>query len=133
MWWDTLRTIDKLPVVTVADSVDAVDQYRRVEGEVAGEPVYWAPRGTGRGGNNYSGAGVVVDLPSGGEALLLAESLSVPDFVGVMKDMRDNEIETHGRVIDHITDTQQEYYGFDENDFPDPSADGRVMVQLSYP
>ena len=76
---------------------------------------------------------MVVDLPSGGEALLLAESLSVPDFVGVMKDMRDNEIETHGRVIDHITDTQQEYYGFDENDFPDPSADGRVMVQLSYP
>jgi hypothetical protein len=36
-------------------------------------------------------------------------------------------------VIDHITDVQQEYYGFDENDFPEPSADGRVMVLLSYP
>jgi hypothetical protein len=133
MWWDELRTIDKLPVVTVADSVDAVDQYRRVEGEVVSEPVYWAPRGTGRGGNNYSGAGVLVDLPSGGEALLLAESLSVPDFVGVMKDVRNGEIKTHGKVIDYITEDQEEYYGFDENSFPDPSSDGRVMLLLSYP
>ncbi len=133
MWWDELRTIDKLPVVTVADSADAVDQYRRVEGEVAGEPVYWAPRGTGRGGNNYSGAGVLVDIPSGGETLLLAESLSVPDFVGVMKDVKNGEIHTHGRVIDVITETQEEYYGFDDHDFPDPSSDGRVMVLLEYP
>lgn len=133
MWWDTLRTIDKLPVVTVADGYDAVDQYRRVEGDLASEPVYWAPRGTGRGGNNYSGAGVLVDLPSGGEALLLAESLSVPDFVGVMKDVEAGEINTHGKVTDQITDTQAEYYGFDEADFADPSADGRVMVLLSYP
>jgi hypothetical protein len=133
MWWDELRTIDKLPVVTVADSVDAVDQYRRVEGDVVGDPVYWAPRGTGRGGNNFSGAGVLVELPSGGEALLLAESLSVPDFVGVMKDVDNGEIETHGKVIDHITDDQEEYYGFDEADFPDPTGDGRVMVLLSYP
>lgn len=133
MWWDELRTIDKLPLVTVADGTDAVDQYRRVEGEVAGEPVYWAPRGTGRGGNNFSGAGVLVDLPSGGEALLLAESLSVPDFKGVMKDVKNGEIDTHGKVIDHITETQEEYYGFDESAFPDPSDDGRVMVLLSYP
>jgi hypothetical protein len=132
MWWDELRTIDKLPVVTVADSVDAVDHYRRVEGDVVSEPVYWAPRGTG-GGNNYSGAGVLVDLPSGGEALLLAESLSVPDFVGVMKDVRNGEIKTHGKVIDYITEDQEEYYGFDENSFPDPSSDGRVMLLLSYP
>jgi hypothetical protein len=133
MWWDELRKVDKLPVVTVADSVDAVDQYRRVEGDLATDPVYWAPRGTGRGGNNYSGAGVLVDIPSGGEALLLAESLSVPDFVGVMKDVKNGEIHTHGRVIDVITETQEEYYGFDENDFPDPSSDGRVMVLLEYP
>ncbi|HEX2214271.1 MAG TPA: hypothetical protein VHH12_12665, partial [Mycobacterium sp.] len=125
--------IDQLPVVTVADSTDAVDQYRRVDGELLTEPVYWAPRGTGRGGNNFAGAGVLVDLPSGGEALLLAESLSVPDFVGVMDDVRNGEIATHGKVIDHITDTQREYYGFDENAFGDPSADGRVMVLLSYP
>jgi hypothetical protein len=133
MWWDELRTIDKLPVVTVADSTDAVDQYRRVEGEVAGEPVYWAPRGTGRGGNNFSGAGVLVDLSSGGEALLLAESLSVPDFVGVMKDVRNHEIKTHGRVVDYITEDQEQYYGFDEGDFPDPPSEGRVMVLLEYP
>lgn len=133
MWWDELRTIDKLPVVTVADGVDAVDQYRRVEGDVVGKPVYWAPGGTGRGGNNFSGAGVLVNLPSGGEALLLAESLSVPDFVGVMDDVRNDEIRTHGRVIDAITETQQQYYGFDENAFEDPPPDGRVLVLLSYP
>ena len=133
MWWDELRKIDKLPVASVADSTDAVDQYRRVEGHVATEPVYWAPRGTGRGGNNYSGAGVLVDLPSGGDALLLAESLSVPDFVGVMNDVKNGEIETHGRVIEYITDDQVEYYGFDEDDFPEPSSDGRVMVLLEYP
>ncbi|MGE2719077.1 hypothetical protein [Mycolicibacterium celeriflavum] len=133
MWWDELRTIDKLPVVTVADGDDAVGQYRRVEGDVVSDPVYWAPRGTGRGGNNFAGAGVLVGLSTGGEALLLAESLSVPDFVGVMKDVRDNEIHTHGRVIDEITETQDEYYGFDEGAFPDPPPDGRVMVLLSYP
>jgi hypothetical protein len=133
MWWDELRTIDKLQVVSIADGTDAVDQYRRVEGEINGDPVYWAPRGTGRGGNNYPGAGVLVDIPSGGEALLLAESLSVPDFKGVMRDVRNGDIKTHGRVIEYITENQEEYYGFDEADFPDPSPDGRVLVLLEYP
>jgi hypothetical protein len=32
-----------------------------------------------------------------------------------------------------ITDDQQEYYGFDESDFPDPSSDGRVILLSSYP
>jgi hypothetical protein len=133
MWFQEKRTIAALPVVTVADSTDAVDQYRRVEGEMSTDPVSGAPRGTGRGGNNYAGAGVLVDLPSGGEALLLAESLSVPDFVGVMKDVRNGEIKTQGKVIDAITDVQVEYYGFDESAFPEPSSDGRVMLLLSYP
>ncbi len=100
---------------------------------MASEPVYWAPRGTGRGVNNFSGAGVLVDLPSGGEALLLAESLSVPDFVGVMDDVENDEIKTQGKVIDVITEDQEEYHGFDENSFPEPSAGGRVMLLLSYP
>ncbi len=86
MFWQQDRTIAALPVVTV-DDTEYAGEYRRVEGRLASEPVYWAPRGTGRGGNNFSGAGVLVDLPSGGEALLLAESLSVPDFVGVMDDV----------------------------------------------
>jgi len=133
MWFQEKRTIAKLPVVTVADSVEAVDQYRRVEGEMSTEPVYWAPRGTGRSGNNYAGAGVLVDLPSGGEALLLAESLSVPDFVGAMKDVKNGEIKTQGKVIDSITDVQVEYYGFDESAFPEPSSGGRVMLLMSYP
>lgn len=132
MFWQQQRTIDALPVVAVGDDSQA-GQYRRVEGRLAGEPVYWAPNGTGRGGNNYAGAGVLVDLPAGGEALLLAESLSVPDFVGVMKDVRDDTVHTQGKVIDDVTDDQIEYYGFDLGDFPAPSADGRVMVLLSYP
>ncbi len=36
-------------------------------------------------------------------------------------------------MIDYITEVQQEYYGFDESDFSDPSPDGRVMLLLSYP
>jgi hypothetical protein len=133
MWLDEKRTIAALPVVTVGDAQDGAGEYRRVEGALATDPVYWAPRGTGRGGNNFSGAGVLVNLPSGGEALLLAESLSVPDFKGVMKDVQGNRLRTQGKVIDTITEVQQEYYGFDERDFPEPSADGRVMVLLSYP
>jgi hypothetical protein len=131
MFWQQDRTIAALPVVTV-DDTDNAGEYRRVKGALASDPVYWAPRGTGRGGNN-SGAGILVELPSGGEALLLAESLSVPDFNGVMDDVRDGEIKTQGKVIEYITEDQQEYYGFDESDFSDPSPEGRVMLLLSYP
>ncbi|MHC9294245.1 hypothetical protein ACRCUN_17415 [Mycobacterium sp. LTG2003] len=133
MWWQEQRTIAGLPVVSVSDGIDAVGQYRRVSGAVVGEPVYWAPRGTGRGGNNYSGAGVMVELESGGQALLLAESLSVPDFVGVLKKSGDGHLTAQGKVVDHITDDQVTYYGFDENDFPAAPGDGRVLVLLSYP
>ena len=132
MFWQQDRKIAALPVVTV-DDTNHPGEYRRVEGALASEPVFWAPRGTGRGGNNYSGAGVLVELPSGGEALLLAESLSVPDFNGVMEDVKNGEIKTQGKLIDSITEDQEEYYGFDENDFGDPPADGRVMLLLSYP
>lgn len=132
MFWQQDRTIANLPVVTLADTGHA-GEYFRVEGSIASEAVYWAPRGTGRGGNNYSGAGVLVELPSGGEALLLAESLSVPDFNDVMGDIENGRIKTQGKVIDYITDDQEEYYGFDESDFSDPSHDGRVLLLLSYP
>ncbi|CRZ18224.1 hypothetical protein H7K19_04315 [Mycolicibacterium neworleansense] len=133
MWWQEKRTIAGLPEVTVADGVDAAGQYRRVRGSVIGEPVYWAPRGTGRGGNNYSGAGVLVELPSGGQALLLAESLSVPDFVGALKRVDDGHLAAQGKVVDHLTEDQLTYYGLDENAFPAAPAEGRVMVLLSYP
>ncbi|WP_319457255.1 MULTISPECIES: hypothetical protein [unclassified Mycobacterium] len=136
MWWKELRTIDGLPVVTAEDGTDHVGEYVRVEGELAGEPVWWAPRGTGRGGNNFSGAGVLVNLESGGDVLLLAESLSVPDFLGVMKKVRGGvggEVKTHGRVIDYITEDQEQYYGFSADDFDEPPSDGRVMVLLEYP
>lgn len=132
MFWQDKRTIAALPVVTVADA-DHPGQYRRVEGRLASEPVYWAPGGTGRGGNNYAGAVVLVALPSGEEAVLLAESLSVPDFVGVIEDARTGEIHTQGKVIDEITETQLRYYGFDLDDLPAPARAGRVMVLLSSP
>jgi hypothetical protein len=132
MFWQQHRTIAALPVVTVDDTSSA-GEYRRIEGPMLTDPVYWAPRGTGRGGNNYSGAGVLVELPSGGEALLLAESLSVPDFVGMMKDTTNGDLKAQGKVIDAISEDQEEYYGFDESDFPERSPDGRVMMLLSYP
>lgn len=132
MFWQQHRTIAALPVVTVDDTAYA-GEYRRIEGPMLTDAVYWAPRGTGRGGNNYSGAGVLVELPSGGEALLLAESLSVPDFVGMMKDTENGELKAQGKVIDGISEDQEEYYGFDEAAFPDASPDGRVLMLLSYP
>jgi hypothetical protein len=76
---------------------------------------------------------VLVDLPSGGEALLMAESLSVPDFVNMMNHSGAGTVDTQGKVIDTITEDQQEYYGFDEGDFPEASPEGRVMLLLSYP
>ncbi len=129
MFWQDDRRIAALPVVTVADK-DHVGEMFRVQGPLASEPVYWAPDGTGRGGNNFAGAGVLVDLPSGGEALLLAESMTVSDFRFAIKDGR---IATQGEVIDGITEHQRTYYGLDEADFPDPPAEGRVLVLLKTP
>ena len=133
MFWQDDRRVAALPVVTVADAEGHAGQMFRVAGRLASEPVYWAPKGTGRGGNNYAGAGVLVDLKSGGEVLLLAESMVVSDFIFVMDDAADGEISTQGKVIDEITEDQREYYGLNDADFPEPSADGRVMVLLSTP
>lgn len=132
MWLKEQRTIAALPIVTVADAEHPGD-YRRVEGMLASEAVYWAPHGTGRGGNNYAGAGVLVTLPSGGEALLLAEALSVPDFKGMMADVHGGALKATGKVIDDITSVQREYYGFDENAFAQPASGGRVLLLLSNP
>jgi hypothetical protein len=132
MWLKEKHTIAALPVVTVADT-DHPGDYRRVQGSLASGAVYWAPHGAGRGGNNYAGAGVLVALPSGGEALLLAESLSVPDFRGMMADVRDGRLRATGKVIDAVTADQRKYYGFDLHAFPPPPPEGRVMLLLSQP
>ncbi len=132
MWLKEQRTIAALPLVTVADTGHP-GSYRRVQGSVASEPIYWAPHGTGRGGNNYAGAAVRVTLRSGGEALLLAESLSVADFKGMMADVRHGNLTATGRVIDAITATQRTYYGFDLSAFPAPPPGGRVMLLLGSP
>lgn len=133
MWLAEKRTIAHLPEVTVADARDRVGDYRRVQGRPASDPVYWAPRGTGRGGNNYAGAGILVALDDGGQALLLAESMSVPDFRGVMKDTGNGELTATGKVIDEITADQRKYYGFDPDAFDAAPPGGRVMLLLSYP
>jgi hypothetical protein len=95
--------------------------------------VYWAPNGTGRGGNNYAGAGVLVNLSSGGEALLLAESMVVSDFIALINDAHNGEINALGKLIDEITDDQRKYYGLDEAGFPQPAEGGRVVVLLTTP
>lgn len=57
----------------------------------------------------------------------------MPDFVGVMKDVKNGELRAQGKVIDGFTDDKEEYYGINESDFPDPSLDGRVKLLLSHP
>jgi hypothetical protein len=128
MFWQDGRRVAAWPVAAVGD---AVGQEVRVEGELASEPVYWAPGGTGRGGNNYAGAGVLVRLADGGEALLLAESMTVSDFRVALSDADNGMIHTQGRVLGEITEEQRKYYGLDEADFPDPPGGGRVLVQLA--
>lgn len=135
MFWQDDRRIAALPVVTVADVDGHAGEMFRVEGALASDPVYWAPKGTGRGGNNFAGAGVLVDLPSGGQALLLAESMTVSDFGFALADAEDNGgvIATQGEVVDEITEDQSTYYGMTEADFPVPGDDGRVLVLLTTP
>jgi hypothetical protein len=134
MFWQEARTVAALPVASAADA-GRVGEYRRVEGRLLGEPVYWAPNGAGRGGNNFAGAGALVALDGGGEALLLAESMSVADFRGVLDDARrrDGRVRSVGRVIDRITPDQAKYYGLTTSAFPPPPPAGRVMLVLSYP
>ncbi|WP_156686105.1 hypothetical protein [Mycobacterium sp. Marseille-P9652] len=132
MWVQEKRTIAHLPLITVADARHP-GEYRRVRGAVASRPVYWAPQGRGRGGNNYAGAGVLVALPGGGEALLLADSMAVPDFRGMMADVDHGELSATGKVIDAVSPDDRKYYGFDPSAFAPPSAQGRVMLLLSQP
>ncbi|OBH04600.1 hypothetical protein [Mycobacterium sp. E1747] len=132
LWLKEQRTIAALPVVTVADAQHP-GEYRRVKGAVASTPVYWAPQGRGRGGNNFAGAGVQVALTTGGEALLLADSMAVPDFKGMMSRVHNGELTATGKVIDAVTTDQRKYYGFDEDAFSAPPATGRVLLLLSQP
>jgi hypothetical protein len=46
---------------------------------------------------------VLVDLSTGGQALLLAESMSVPDFIGAMEDVRDDTVHTQGSRVMVLT------------------------------
>jgi hypothetical protein len=133
MFAQDARRVAALPVVTAEDASGHDGEMFRVEGRLASEPVYWAPKGTGRGGNNFAGAGVLVTLPSGGEALLLAESMVVSDFRFALERAKDGVLRTQGKVTDAVTDDQHVYYGLDEAAFPEPSADGRVLVLLSTP
>jgi hypothetical protein len=89
----------------------------------------------GRSGNNFAGAGVRVALEGGGEALLLAEALSVSDLLGDLddaEDTNDDRIESVGRTVADITEEERRYYVFDLGDFPPPDPGGRVLLR-SYP
>jgi len=132
IFWQEDRRIAALPAVTAADAQGHEGQYFRVEGPIVAGPVYWAPNGAGRGGNNYAGAGVL-QLASGGEALLLAESMTVSDFIGLMRQSTNGVVHGQGRVIDEVTDDEVTYYGINLDDFPEPSYDGWVLVLLSTP
>jgi hypothetical protein len=88
-----------------------------VEGAVASEAIYWAPRGTGNGGNNCAGAGVLV----------------APDFKGMRGHVCDGELAATGKMIEDFTADQRKHYGFDQSSFPEASSGRRVVVLLSSP
>ena len=90
-----------------------------------GADALWYPVGFTAG---YLGLLLVASAP-----LRRSGAYTVPDFVGMMKDTKNGELKAQGKVIDGITEDQEEYYGFDEAAFPDPSPDGRVLMLLSYP
>lgn len=145
MFWNEYRTIRALPLASVAMGKDAPDPYVfdsgtprlwcRVEGKVIGEPVWWPATGENRGGDNYRGMGVQVALDTGGEVLLLAESLSVPDLIGDLKKAEKNggRIAACGYMTNAIGDNQTKYYGFRLADFPPPDPAGRVLITHGYP
>jgi hypothetical protein len=74
--------------------------------------------GEGHGGRQGGGDDVTVAVQPAVWALVGAEN---------------GELKAQGKVIDSITEDQEEYYGFDESDFADPSSDGRVKMLLSSP
>jgi len=59
--------------------------------------------------------------------------MTVSDFISAMDAADNGQIKTQGKVIDEITEDQREYYGLDGAAFPEPTADGRVMLLLSTP
>ncbi|MET3961630.1 hypothetical protein ABIE44_001564 [Marmoricola sp. OAE513] len=131
LWWQELRTIDNLPIAAMSSKSGT---FVKVDGTVMNEPVYWPIGGEGRGHNNYSGAGVAVRMDDGSQVLLLAESLSVPDFKGDLDGLRvGDRVHAHGEVLKEVTGKQVEYYGWDAGDLPPAPDDGWILVRHSYP
>lgn len=144
LWRNEMKTIAALPLATAALAESAPDPWIfgsednrtwvRVEGTIVGEPVYWPTVGENRGGDNYRGMGVRIALDSGGEALVLAESQSVPDLIGHIRQSKTSgRIRTHGYLSKAIGDNQARYYGFTLDDFPEGPKGGRVIVIHGYP
>lgn len=134
MFWNEQRGLDALPPVTVEDAGrDGV--FKRVNGRINGEPMLWTIDGGGRGGNNYAGGGLLVQLDGGGEALLLAGFSAVPDLVDAVKTSQDGRISMVGRLVgSEIPENLQKYAAMTEADFPPPSPEGRVLIEVGqYP
>lgn len=142
MWTNELRAIARLPVVTAAMAETAPDPHVfgsdkprtwvRVEGKVIDKPKLW-PAGLNRGGDNYRGVGVRIALDSGGEALVFAESMSVPDLLtDLQRAEKTGRFKCSGYVVNAISADQTKYYGIDESYFPD-AEQGRVLVIHGYP
>lgn len=134
MFWAEQRAWNALPLVTSAD-IGAADAYRRVAGRVVGAPVLWTVDGGGRGGNNYAGAGLLLTLDDGGEALLLAGYSAVPDLVAAAADAKDSRIAMIGRLLGTaIPENLRLYAAMTEADFPPPPPAGRVLIEVGqYP
>lgn len=144
MFYNEGRTITALPLVRAEMAADASPPHMfgsdaprkwvRVEGRIVGKSVLWPATGENRGGDNYRGAGIVVALDTGGEALVLAESMGVPDLIGdLQRAKRTGRFASSGYVVNAVSETQTTYYGFRLEDCPPPDTAGRVLVIHGYP
>ncbi len=134
MFWNEQRTLDALPVATSAD-IGIEGEFRRINGRIKGEPVLWVIDGGGRGGNNYAGAGLLIEMDDGGEALLLAGYSAVPDLLAFTKEGSDGRISMLGRLMGtSIPENLQKYAAMTEADFAPPPSSGRLLIEVGqYP
>lgn len=136
MFWQQMRVHDALPVASLAD-MESAGEYRRVEGFPKGEIRTWPPEGLGRGNNQYYGAGVLIALDEGGEALLFAGSHAISDLRSAYDEAKktNTRLKMIGQILGtEIPEDKARYSRFTEDGFPLPNPAGRVLIEVGvYP
>lgn len=139
MFWQQARLEQALPMLDavrfeggLAAHPEFEGQLVRVQGRPSGELRQWAPRGAGRGGNNYAGGGILLDLGAGGEVLVLASAGWLPTLKQALREPP--PVAVMGRVVTSVTEDQRTWQGYvpEEFDTPVPAA-GRIWLVYETP